>query len=99
MQSVLIVILCFICKVSILFSAVHEKCCYDLVLYMQSVLIIYCCICKESLLISVLYATCSYYVVLYTQSVDRAGSEFLSAIGLGAERGDCSRGPAAKRAV
>ena len=39
MQSVLI-IYCFICKVSLLFSALYAKCPYYLVLYMQSVLVI-----------------------------------------------------------
>ena len=39
MQSVLI-IQCFVCKMSLLFSAVYAKCPYYLVLYMQSVLII-----------------------------------------------------------
>ena len=39
MQSVHIT-LCFICKVSLLFSALYAKCPYYLVLYMQNVLII-----------------------------------------------------------
>ena len=40
MQSVLI-IECFICKVSLLFSALYAKCPCCLVLFMQSVLILY----------------------------------------------------------
>ena len=57
MESVLI-IRCFICIVSLLFSALYAKCPYYVVLYVQSVHIM-----------RALYAKCPYYVVLYMQSV------------------------------
>ena len=57
MQSVLIM-QCFICKVSLLCSALYAKCPYYSVIYTQSVLIVQWFILK-----------CPYYSVLYTQSV------------------------------
>ena len=47
MQSVLIVE-CFICKVSLVLSALYAKCTYYSVLYMQSVLIFSCFICNPA---------------------------------------------------
>ena len=41
---------CFICKVSLLCSALYAKYSYYLVLYLQSVLIMQCFVCKVSLL-------------------------------------------------
>ena len=66
MQGVLI-IWCFICKVSLLFGALYARCLCYLVLYMQGVLIIWCFICKVSLLFGALYARCLCYLVLYMQ--------------------------------
>ena len=54
-----------VCRVSLVFTALHAKCPSYVMLYMQSVLIIYCFICKVSLLFSALCAKCPYYVVLY----------------------------------
>ena len=67
MQCVLI-IHCFICKVSLLFTALYAKCPYYLLYYMQRVLIIYCLICKVSLLLTALYTKCPYYPLPYMQS-------------------------------
>ena len=63
MQSVLIM-QCFICKVSVLYSALYAKWPYYVVLYMQTVLIIQCFTCRVSWLFSTLYAKCPYYCVL-----------------------------------
>ena len=63
MQSVLI-IPCFICKVSLLFSALYANCLYYSVLYMQSVLIIQCFICKVFLSFGLLYSNCPYHSTL-----------------------------------
>ena len=60
MQSVLIMY-CFICKVSLLCSALYAKCPYFVVLYMQRVLIMQCFICNVSLLFSALYSNFPYF--------------------------------------
>ena len=68
MQSVLMTS-CFICKLSLWYSALCEKCPYYLVLYMQSVFIIQWFVCEVSLLSSALHAKCLYYAVLYMRRV------------------------------
>ena len=66
MQSVLI-IPCFICKLSLLLSALYAK---VLITYKVSLLFIQCFICKVSLLFRALYAKYPYYLVLFMQSVN-----------------------------
>ena len=51
-----LIMYCFICKVSLLRSAFYKNCPYYVVLYMQSVRIVYCFICTVSLLCTALYA-------------------------------------------
>ena len=63
MQSVLI-IECFICKVSLFIGALYAQCSYVLVLYMQSVLLFWCYIlCIASLWLGALYAKCVWVIL------------------------------------
>ena len=60
-RSVLIM-QCFVCKMSLSCSALYAKCSYHAVLCMRSALIMQCFVCEVSLLCSALYAKCPYCV-------------------------------------
>ena len=68
MQSVLIM-QCFICKVSLLCSYLYAECPYCAVLDVQIVFIVQCWMCKVSFLCSAGCAKRPYYAVLDVQSV------------------------------
>ena len=67
-MQIVLVTSCFVCKVSLLFSALYAKCLCYLVRNIQSVLVILCFLFTVSLLFSALYAKCPCYVVLFMQS-------------------------------